>query len=170
MCEKREDHAWRTFRKHKDINLVTNQEAYLKRVIKPNFKSGIQFSKNVMGCEMGKIRVLMNKSVNLGQVIFDLSSKIVMYEFHYDYMLPKYSNDLQLCYMDSDSFVYDIETDSFLKDFANDVEARFDTSSYCQNCPFPIEVNKKVIGLMTNELGGRIMPEFVALNTKAVCL
>ena len=43
-----------------------------------------------MGCEMGKIKVVMNKPVYLGQAILDLS-KIVMYEFHYDYMVPKYS-------------------------------------------------------------------------------
>ena len=97
-------------RKHKDINLVTNKEAYLKRVMKLNFKSGIQISSNLMGCEMGKIQVVMNKSVYLGQAIFVLS-KIIMYEFHYDHMKPKYGKNLQLCYMDTDSFIYDNKPD-----------------------------------------------------------
>ena len=57
--------------------------------MKPNFKSGTLFGENLMGCEMGKIKVVMNKLVYLGQAILDLS-KIVMYEFHYDYMVPKY--------------------------------------------------------------------------------
>ena len=70
-------------RKHKDVKLVTNKETYLKTVMKPNFKSGILFSENLMGCEMSKIKVVMNKLVYLGQAIFDLS-KVVMYEFHYD--------------------------------------------------------------------------------------
>ena len=65
-------------RKHRNIKLVTNREAYLKLVMKPNFKSGILFSENLMGCEMGKIKVVMNKPVYLGQAILDLS-KIVMY-------------------------------------------------------------------------------------------
>ena len=52
-------------RKHKDISPITNHEAYLKMVIKPNFKSRIQFSENLMGREMGKIRVLMNKPIYL---------------------------------------------------------------------------------------------------------
>ena len=43
-----------------------------------------------MGCEMGQIKVVMNKPVYLGQVILDLS-KIVMYEFYYDYMKRKYA-------------------------------------------------------------------------------
>ena len=55
----------------------------------------------------------MNTPVYLGQAILDLS-KISMYEFHYDYMKPKYGNDLTLCYMDTDSFVYDIKTERFL--------------------------------------------------------
>ena len=149
-------------RKHKDINLVTNQEAYLKRVMKPNFKLRLRFSSNLMGCE---IKVLMNKLVYQGQVILDLS-ETVMYKFHYDYMLPKYGENLRLCYMDTDSFAHDIKTDNFYEDIANDVEARFDTSGYCQNRPLPMEVNKKAIDLMKDELGGRIMTEFVALRLK----
>ena len=76
-------------RKHRNIKLVTTEEKYLGTVMKPNFKSGVLFGENLMGCEMGKIKVVMNKSVYLGQAILDLS-KIVMYEFHYDYMVPKY--------------------------------------------------------------------------------
>ena len=74
-------------RKHRNIRLVTNKESYLKTVMKPNFKSGVLFGENLMGCEMGKIKVAMNKPVYLSQAILDLS-KIVMYEFHYDYMVP----------------------------------------------------------------------------------
>ena len=83
-------------RKHKNIKLVMNRESYLKAVMKPSFKSGVLFGENLMGCEMGKIKVVMKKPVYLGQTILDLS-KIVMYEIHYDYMKPKYNNDLQLC-------------------------------------------------------------------------
>ena len=72
-------------RKHRNIKLVTAEERYLKTIMKANFKSGIQFDENLMGYEMGKINVKMNKPVYLGQAILDLS-KIVMYEFHYDYM------------------------------------------------------------------------------------
>ena len=69
---------------------------------------------------MGKTVLKMNKPVYVGQSILD-NSKLVMYEFHYDYMLPKYPRKLSLCYMDMDSFVYDIETEDFYKDIAKDV-------------------------------------------------
>ena len=74
-------------RNHKNIKFVTNRESYLKTAMKPNFRSGFCFSENLMGCQMGKIKVVMNKQVYLGQAILDLS-KLAMYEFHYDYMVP----------------------------------------------------------------------------------
>ena len=68
--------------------------------------------------------------------------------------------------MDTDSFIMNIKTEDFYKDIANDVEKKFDTSNYEVNRPLPIRKNKKVIGLMKDELGGKIMTEFVALRSK----
>ena len=161
-------------RKHRNIKLVTTEEKYLCTIMKPNFKSGVRFGENLMGCEMGKIKVIMKKPVYLSQVILDLS-KIVMYEFHYDYMKPKYNGKnshlqgtlhLKLCYMDTDSLVYKIKTEDFYADIMNNVLARFDTSGYCPNQPLPVGLNKKVIGLMKDKLGGAIMTEFMALRPK----
>ena len=153
-------------RKHRDIKLVNNDEAYLKAVMKPNVKSGTLFGPNLMGCEMDKVKAVMNKPAYLGQAILD-PSKIVMYELHYDYMKRKYADDkLTLCNMDTDSLIYDIETDDFYKDIADDVEDRFDTSGYNDNRPLPVGKNKKIIGLMKDELGGGIMKEFVTLRPK----
>ena len=75
-------------RKHRNIKLITTEERYLKTIICPKFKSGIRCDENLMGCEMGKIKVKMNKPIYLSQAILDLR-KIVMYEFHYDYMKTK---------------------------------------------------------------------------------
>ena len=134
--------------------------------MKPNFESGTLFGPNLMGCEMGKIKAVMNKPVYLGQAKLDLS-KIVMYEFHYNYMKRKYTEDkLTLCYMDIDSLIYDIETDDFYKDIADDVESRFDMSGYVPDRPLPVGKNKKVIGLMKDELGGGTMKEFITLRPK----
>ena len=153
-------------RKHRNIKLVMTEKKYLKTVMKPNFKSGVLFGENLMGCEMGKIKVMMKKPVYLGQAILDLS-KIIIYEFHYDYIVPKYDLEkLKLCYMDMDSLVYEIKTEDFYADIADDVPARFDTSGYCPNRPLPVGLNKKVIGLMKDELGGKVMTEFVALRPK----
>ena len=90
-----------------------------------------------------------------------------MYEFHYDYMVPKYSIEkLKLYYMDTDSLVYEIKTGDFYANIEDNVPARFDTSGYCPNRPLPVGLNKKVIGLMKDELGGKIMTDFVALRSQ----
>ena len=90
-----------------------------------------------------------------------------MYEFYYDYMKRKYRDeDLTLCYMDTDSLIYSICTENFYKDIADDVEARFDTSGYVPDRRLPVGLNKKVTGLMKDELGGEIIREFVSLQSK----
>ena len=108
----------------------------------------------------------MNKPIYLGLSILDIS-KILLYEFWYDYLRPKYGNDVKLCYMDTDSFVMNIKIEDFYKDIANDVQKRFDMSNYEVDRPLPTVKNKKVIGLMKDELGGRIMTEFISLRPKA---
>ena len=80
-------------------------------------------------------------------------------------MLPKYGERIKLCYVDTDSFVYDINTEDFYKDIAGDVETRFNTSGYCDR-PLLIGKNKKVIGFMKDELGGKVMKEFISLCPK----
>ena len=145
-------------RKHKDIKLITNAKDYLKNVMKLNFKSRVLFGENLMGCKMGKVKVVMNKPVYLSQAILDLS-KIVMHEFHYDYMLPNYGNNLKLCYMNTDSPMYRIETEDFYEDITKDVPMRFDTSGYCKDRPLPVGLNKMVIGLLKDEVGGAIVTE-----------
>ena len=118
--------------------------------------------------EMKKVEVKMNKPIYLGQAILDIS-KILMYEFWYDYIKPKYGDKARLCYMDTDSFVMHIKTDDFYKDINNDVDKWFDTSNYDKNDNRPLEIgkNKKVIGKFKDELGGKIMTEFCALRAKA---
>ena len=79
-------------------------------------------------------------------------------------MKPKYGDNIKLCYMDTTSFIMLIKTEDFYKDIADDVEKRFDTSNYEIDRPLPTGKNEKVIGLMKDELGGKIMTEFVALR------
>ena len=68
--------------------------------------------------------------------------------------------------MDIDSFTVYIKTDDIYKDNAEDAETRFDTSNYELNRPMSKGKNKKVIGVMKDELGGKIMKKFVELTEK----
>ena len=118
--------------------------------------------------EMKKVEVKMDKPVYLGQAILDIS-KSLMYEFWYHYIKPKYMDNARLCYMDTDSFIINIKTENFYRDIANDAKEWYDTSNYDENekRTLPIGENKKVIGLFKDELGGKIMAEFIALRPKA---
>ena len=114
---------------------------------------------------MNRTKVKMNKPIYLGLSILEIS-KLLMYELWYDYMKPKYGNDVKLCYMDTDSFIMNINTEDFYKDIANDVEERFDTSNYEVDRPLSAGKNKKLIGLMKDELGGKIITKFITLRPK----
>ena len=105
---------------------------------------------------MKKTKVKMNKPIYLGLSILEIS-KVLIYEFWYDYMKPKYNGNVKLCYMDTDNFIMNIKTNDFYEDIASDVENRFDTSNYEVNTILPTGKNKKIIGLMKDELGGKII-------------
>ena len=85
---------------------------------------------------MKKAKVKMNKPVNLGLSVLEIS-KTLMYEFWYNYMKPKYVDNVKLCYMHTDSFLVHIKTKDFYKDIANNVEKRFNKSNYeCDSIEF----------------------------------
>ena len=152
-------------RKHRDIKLVTRDKRRNKLVSEPNYHTMNYISEDLSITEMDKAKVKMNKPIYLGLSILEIS-KLLMYEFWYDYMKPKYGDNIKLCYMGTDSFIMNIKTKDFYKDIANDVEKRFDTSNYEVNRPLPTGKNEKVIGLMKDELGGRVITEFVTLRPK----
>ena len=153
-------------RKHRDIKLVKSDKKRNKLVSEPNFHTMKLIDNNLAIIEMKKVKVKINKPIYLGLSILDIS-KITMYEFLYDYVKIKYQDKARLCFMDTDSFVVNIKTKDFYKDISQDVNKRFDTSNYTFDRPLPTGINKKVIGLMKDELGGDIITKFVALRPKA---
>ena len=154
-------------RRHKNIKLACSERKRKFYASKVNYRNTIRFSDKLLAMDMRRVKVEMNKPVYLGLCILDLS-KIIMYGFHYDYMKPKYEHKAELMYMDTDSLVYHIKTEDFYRDIAGDVEERFDTSNYSKDDKRPLQVgvNKKKLGVMKDELGGKIMTEFIGLRPK----
>ena len=152
-------------RKYRDIKLVTTDKKRSKLVSEPNYHTINLISENLSVIEMKKAKIKINKPIYLGLSILEIS-KTLMYEFWYDYMKPKYNDNVKLCYMDADSFVMNIKTNDFYKDISHDVECKFDTSNYEVKRPLPIVKNETVIGLMKDELGGEIITEFITLRPK----
>ena len=164
--------AW--LKKYIDMNTELRKKASndfgkdffkLKNNAKEAYHTMKLISESLSIIEMKKLKVKMNKPIYLGLSILEIS-KIIMYAFWYDYVKKKYGDMVKLCYMDTDSFIMNIKTKDFYKDIVQDVEERFDTSNYDVDRPLPKGKNKKVIGLMKDELSGGIITEFVALSPK----
>ena len=153
-------------RKHRDIKLVRTDKKRNELVSEPNYHTMKLIDDNLDITEMRKVKVKMNKPIYLGLSILELS-KITIYEFWYDYVKAKYEDRARLCYMNTDSFVLNVRTKDFYRDISEDVKDRFDTSNFYCDRPLPIGVNKKVVGLMKDELGGGIIKESVALRPKS---
>ena len=103
-------------RKHREIKLVTTDKKRSKLVSQPNYHTINLISEDLSINEMKATKLKMNKPIYLGLSILKIS-KILMYEFWYDYMQPKYNDNVRLCYMDTDSFIMNIKTNFFIKIF-----------------------------------------------------
>ena len=154
-----------------DVRLVTKEKEVMKLSKKPNFESRTIFDENLIAIHMKRTKLVYNKPIYLGMCILDLS-KTLMFEFHYDYIKNKYSDRAKLLMTDTDSLIYEIKTDDFYNDIAEDVESKFDTSEFNKDHPaindfgFKVGVNKKVIGMFKDETGGKQIEEFVGLRSK----
>ena len=78
---------------------------------------------------MAKSKLNLDKPIYIGFTALELS-KLLMHELHYEYMQPKYSENIDLCYIGTDSFIYDIRTEDFYEEIKADLQEKFDTSEY----------------------------------------
>ena len=150
-----------------NVKLVDAGEQFKKLAAKPNYESRKIFNENLVSVHMKKTSLTMNKPVYLGMSILDLS-KTLMFDFHYKYIKPKYGKEAKLLFTDTDSFLYEIQTEDFYKDISGDVKDRFDTSDYPEGHPsgIPTGVDKKVLGMFKDEAAGKNITEFVGLRAK----
>ena len=148
-------------RKHRNIKLVSTERRKNYLVSEPNSQTTKFFTLNLLAIEMRKTQILMNKPVYLGLSILD-RNKTAMYILVYDYLKPKYDKNAKICYMYTGSFIVHVTTNDIYNDIAEDVKTRFDTSNFELDRPLP----KGLIGLMEDELGGKITIYFVVLRAK----
>lgn len=137
-----------------------------KLIAAPNFKKRTIFNENLVAVEMLKTNILMDKPIAVGMAILDLS-KVVMYDYYYNFLKDKkYGDKIKLAYTDTDSFVFQVETDDYYEDMKKNLEW-YDTSDYLEDNIYQMpRVNKKVLGLFKDELKGELITEFVGLRSK----
>ena len=124
-----------------DVRLVNERKKAKKLAAKPSFKHLTIFDENLIAFHMKRTKLKFDKPVYCGMAILDLS-RTRMYDFHYNYILPKYGKKEKRLFKDTDSVCYEIETEDFFQDISNDVEAKFDTSNFEKNHPSKIPVGK----------------------------
>ncbi|XP_047039598.1 uncharacterized protein LOC124644335 isoform X1 [Helicoverpa zea] len=154
-----------------DSNNKTKKTTCAEKLIaSPYFHSASVFSDNLVAIQMKPSRVILNKPIYIGFAVLELS-KSHMYDFHYSTIKPFYGNRIQLCYTDTDSLVYKVETNDIYKDFKMHFLKYLDTSNYDSNNEFELPIiNKKIPGLFKDEMGGKIIKEFVGLRSKLYCI
>ena len=151
-------------RLHKDIELVTDEERLKKLTANPRYLRESVFSKDLVAIHKAKREVVLNKPIYIGFSVLDLS-KLLMYDFHYNYISPKYGNEAKLLFTDTDSLCYLFRTDDIYKDMTKDGHL-YDFSDYPKVSGMFSEVNKKVLGKMKDETAGVPIQEFVGLRAK----
>lgn len=139
-------------RERVDIKLISNEEKLRKYVAKPSFKRFKIFNEHLIGVEMTRVSIELNRPAYLGAQILDISKNLMAW-FHHLVMKPKYGNNLELLFTDTDSLCYEIATDDIYEDMAN-MREYFDTSNYDESHPLHSNNYKKIPGKFKDELGG----------------
>ena len=127
--------------KRVDVRLVTNEKKLDKLTSKPTFVNSKIFNENLMAVHKVRETLTLNRPAYVGMCILDLS-KMLMYDFHYNYIKKKYNNRARLLFTDMDSLTYEIKAEDVYKDFWNDKDV-FDNSDYPESSPYYCNVNKK---------------------------
>ena len=153
-------------RKRVDIKIVRSNEKdkIRKLVASPLYARHVIFTNDLVGIDMHKSRLLLNKPVYTGMTILD-KSKILMYDFFYNHLKKQYGEKCELLYTDTDSLLLKIETEDVYKDIKAN-ENFYDTSDYPKEHPLHSTVNKKVLGKMKDECAGTPISEYAGLRSK----
>ncbi|XP_076383902.1 uncharacterized protein LOC143261216 [Megalopta genalis] len=134
-------------------------------IARPNFHSCTVFSEDFVAVQMNQFSIKFYKPIYIGMSVLDIS-KLHLYDFHYGYMLPNFQERCRILYTDTDSLIYQIICDDAYEMIKRDIH-RYDTSNYDRNNVYGVPIaNNKVLGLMKDENGGKIMTEFVGLRSK----
>ena len=104
-----------------DVELASNKRDYLKWTSKPSYMSHKIFDNDLVAIRKNKVTLTLNKPAYIGMCILELS-KVLMYEFHYDYIKNKYGNNSRLLFTDTDSLMYEIKTEDVYEDFGSNKE------------------------------------------------
>ena len=153
-------------RKRVNVRLFrsTEKERIIKYVAKPTFAQQVIFNPDLVGIQNHKEKVLLNKPIYVGMSVLDLS-KHLMFDFYYNTLKARYGENVRLLYTDTDSLIVKVDTEDIYADMSLNADL-YDTSNYPADHPLYSDENKKIIGKFKDELGGKVMTEFIGIRPK----
>ena len=151
-------------RKHRDVRIVHDTRRAKNLIAKPNYSTYQIINDDLVAINMKKTHIFWNKPTFLGFSILDIS-KTLMYQYHYDHILPLYGDKAKLLLTDTDSFIYHIHTEDLYDDMRRNLDV-YDTSDYDACHPCYSKTNCKVLGKFKDECGGIPAVEFIGLRSK----
>ena len=151
-------------RKMIDVILVTDEKKLAKLSLKPTFVSSKIINEDLVVIHKIKETLVLNRPIYVEMSILDLS-KVLMYDFHYNYIKTKYNDKAKLLFTDTDSLTYEIETNDVYQDFWSH-KKKFDNRYYSEKSSYFDKTNKKVIGKFKDDVSGIPVKEFVGLRSK----
>lgn len=148
------------------VDLVRGHEInkIRKLVSNPLFNAWKELGDDFYGINLHKDYILFNRPVYVGMCVLDLS-KLLLYEYYYKHLKPKYGANCSLLYTDTDSLIMHIKCDDFYKDMEKDLDL-YDTSNYPPDHPCYSKTNKKISGKLKDECGRKPIKEVVCLRSK----
>ena len=154
--------------KRVDVRLVTNEKKLDKLASKPTYVNSKIFNENLMAVHKVKETLTLNRSAYVGMCILDLS-KMLMYDFHYNYIKKKYNNRARLLFTDTDSLTYEIEAEDVYNAFWNDKDM-FDNSYYPESSPYYCNANKKSLENSRTKLVVSQSPNSLVLSLRCILM
>ena len=133
-------------------------------VIKTKLFVTEMFDKDLFAIRQSKVRLILNSTAYVGMCVLDLS-KILMYEFHYDYVKHKCGKNSKLLFIDTNSLMHEIKTKDVYEDSIKDKEI-LDCTNYSTKSKYYDNSYKLVVGKIKYETAGDAIKEFVELKPK----
>ena len=149
------------------VKLVSERKKALRLVLRPTYKQHTIYNEDLVGVHMSLNKVKINKPSYVGVAILDLS-KILMFDFYYDFVQPTWGDRAEVLFTDTDSLALYVQTEDLYRDIAPHVSEWFDTSKLKPGNPqgLPSNANTGIVGKFKDEEPNDVITEFVGLRAK----
>ena len=155
-------------RKRVNVRLISDPDKFVRAVGKASYKRSQIVNTDLALVENQRAKITLSKPIAIGCAILEIA-KLVMYEFYYDCLLPKFGNRLHLCFTDTDSFICHVQSEDLISELRS-ISDWLDTSNFQQDHPLYSAINFRTLGKFKSETADVPPTEFCGLRSKMYSL